>query len=216
MNGILGFVILGEKMEKDYHDYVIKDGKLIGNFDEMYKECENPWHQREDAAISYSRWDTVRTIKNYGIKNVLECGCGLGFFTKLMADLCPESKITGMDVSPNAIRRAKEMFPHIHFCAGNVNDLGKERKIDNYDCIIFSEIMWYILEDLKEIFKNIRDNFNGYIIVNQTFYNGQQKYGDNFFTNEYEMANFLCLNPLVLNIYKKDVDSYATHNVFKI
>jgi hypothetical protein len=27
---------------KSYHDYVIKDGKFIGNFEEMYKVYEDP------------------------------------------------------------------------------------------------------------------------------------------------------------------------------
>jgi len=30
----------------DYHDYVIKNGKLIGEFDQMYLKSKNiPWHQ---------------------------------------------------------------------------------------------------------------------------------------------------------------------------
>ena len=30
----------------DYHDFVIKDGKLIGEFDLMYKKSKDiPWHQ---------------------------------------------------------------------------------------------------------------------------------------------------------------------------
>lgn len=34
---------------KDYHDYVIKDGKLIGEFDKMYADCDDPWHQSREA-----------------------------------------------------------------------------------------------------------------------------------------------------------------------
>jgi|TARA_B100000315_G_scaffold178802_1_gene167474 hypothetical protein len=30
----------------DYHDYVIKDGRLIGEFEQMYKNSRDiPWHQ---------------------------------------------------------------------------------------------------------------------------------------------------------------------------
>ena len=33
-----------------YQDYVIKDGTLIGNFEEMYHESsEIPWHQDENG-----------------------------------------------------------------------------------------------------------------------------------------------------------------------
>lgn len=30
---------------KDYHDYMIKDGKFIGKFEERYQNCEDPWNQ---------------------------------------------------------------------------------------------------------------------------------------------------------------------------
>ena len=33
--------------KKDYHDYVIKDGRFVGQFDQMYKDCENPWPETE-------------------------------------------------------------------------------------------------------------------------------------------------------------------------
>ena len=39
-----------------YQDYVIKDGKLIGEFETMYKDYEDPWEQstREEYAIEKS------------------------------------------------------------------------------------------------------------------------------------------------------------------
>jgi hypothetical protein len=40
-------------MEKsrDYHDYVFKNGKFIGKFDEMYQYSENiPWNQDQQEA----------------------------------------------------------------------------------------------------------------------------------------------------------------------
>ena len=33
-------------MEK-YQDYVIRDGKFVGKFEEMYQKFDNPWHQKE-------------------------------------------------------------------------------------------------------------------------------------------------------------------------
>ena len=29
----------------DYHKYVIKDGKFIGDFETMHQNCEDPWFQ---------------------------------------------------------------------------------------------------------------------------------------------------------------------------
>lgn len=30
----------------DFHNYVIKNGKFIGNFEEMYQHFEFPWDQK--------------------------------------------------------------------------------------------------------------------------------------------------------------------------
>lgn len=31
---------------KTYHDYVIKDGQFIGEFNEMYRAFDDPWMQK--------------------------------------------------------------------------------------------------------------------------------------------------------------------------
>lgn len=40
---------------KDYHDYVFKDGKFIGAFEEMYQNVEDPWHHGDATAIYYDK-----------------------------------------------------------------------------------------------------------------------------------------------------------------
>ncbi len=40
----------------DYHDYVIKDGKYIGLYEDMYKYSkEIPWHQDKMALDWYTQ-----------------------------------------------------------------------------------------------------------------------------------------------------------------
>lgn len=34
-----------------YQDYVIKDGKFVGEFEKMYQDCDNPWHQLKKRKI---------------------------------------------------------------------------------------------------------------------------------------------------------------------
>ena len=43
-----------EKLEKSYHDYVIKDGKFIGKFEDMYLDVVDPWMQSSQPN-KYSR-----------------------------------------------------------------------------------------------------------------------------------------------------------------
>ena len=45
--------------KKSYHDYVIKDGVFLGEFEEMYKGYDDPWNQSD---ISYSISRSVNLI----------------------------------------------------------------------------------------------------------------------------------------------------------
>lgn len=173
--------------EKTYHDYVIKDGKFIGKFDEMYSEFNDPWTQSTQPN-KYSRMAGIIHIKNFNIKTILECGCGLGYYAdwiKHETNITPKS----IDVSSVAIEKAKQLFPELDFEVADIsNDLEKYK---NYDCVILSEIIWYILPDLKKIYKVLEDNFKGkYLIVNQVFYKGTQKYGTDYFTNLNEFIEY--------------------------
>ena len=87
-----------------------------------------------------------------------------------------------------------------------------------YDAILFAEIMWYILEDLDEIIDNISTKYKGkYIFINQTFYKGQQQYGNDYFTNLTEMINYLPWTNLTrMEIEMLNMESVETHSVFCI
>jgi len=50
---------------KDYHDYVIKNGKFIGAFEEMYQKFEDPWHHGDATAVQYDM--ALYLIKRYKI-----------------------------------------------------------------------------------------------------------------------------------------------------
>ena len=78
--------------------------------------------------------------------------------------------------------------------------------------------MWYILDDLNEIIENISTNHRGkYIIINQTFYKGQQQYGNEYFTNLTEMINYLPWNNVTkIEIETSEMDTIETHSVFRI
>ena len=36
----------------NYHKYVIEDGKLVGKFEEMYQNIEDPWNQTKKIMSS--------------------------------------------------------------------------------------------------------------------------------------------------------------------
>ena len=99
-----------------YQDYVIKDGKFIGKFEEMYQDYEDPWVRSKETEVSYNnKHDTYHTIKRFELRNVLEVGCGLGHFTNKLASSCPDTKFTGMDISETAINKATANYASLKF-----------------------------------------------------------------------------------------------------
>ena len=96
-----------KKIEKSYHDYVIKDGNFIGKFEDMYLDVNDPWMQSSQPN-KYSRMAGILHLKNGNIKSVLECGCGLGYYADWInreTGIVPKS----VDISNTAIEKAKAM-----------------------------------------------------------------------------------------------------------
>ena len=102
----------------DYHEYVIKDGKLIGEFDQMYRKSENiPWHQDEQENwLDISL--TIELLKGYGpFRQISDFGSGYGYFLKQIAQYCGtnDSVLYGYDVSKTACVKGNSIFPDIVF-----------------------------------------------------------------------------------------------------
>lgn len=197
-----------------YHDYVIKDGKYIGKFDEMYSKFEDPWMQ-SNQPNQYSRTAGIIHVKNFGIKSLLECGCGLGYYANWIHQ---ETGITpvSIDISSVAIEKARKLFPHLHFEMANIaTDLPK---YTNVDCVMWAEIVWYILPDLNKIIETLRNNFkNKYLIVNQVFYKGTQKYGVEYFSNLEQFIQYMPFELLGKCEATRASDStIETSTIFKI
>ncbi|MDX2174360.1 MAG: methyltransferase domain-containing protein [Bacteroidota bacterium] len=173
-----------------YHDYVLKDGKFIGKFEEMYKAYEDPWMQSEQPN-RYSRTMAIMNMKRYGIASIIEYGCGLGYYADWIykeTGIIPKS----IDISETAIKKAKEKFPHLNFEVGNIKDLDKIENLKNYDCILLADITWLILQDLKLVNELLLEHCRGkYLINNFVTYKGTQKYGLDFFTTTQEYINYM-------------------------
>ncbi len=102
----------------DYHEYVIKDGKLIGEFDQMYRKSGNiPWHQDEQENWLDIRL-TIELLKEYGpFREISDFGSGYGYFLKQIARYCGtnDSALYGYDVSKTACEKGSSIFPDIVF-----------------------------------------------------------------------------------------------------
>lgn len=93
----------------------------------------------------------IETIKLFcpQPQNILEIGCGEGAHTLLLADAFPQARIVGLDISHNAITRAKENckeHENIHLVEADVVELLRRNRMPEkqYDVTIQSESIYYI------------------------------------------------------------------------
>jgi len=158
----------------DYHDYVFKDGCLVGKFEDMYKySSEIPWHQDKQAYKVFADID-IAILKQFKYDSVCEIGCGLGYFTdRLQKELSysrRSSKVTGIDISQTAIKKARELFPQITFIK---SDLLRERPRYDlcFDLVVMKDILWYVCHDLDHFTKNVFDMITskGLLYISQSF-----------------------------------------------
>lgn len=74
-----------QSRSRRYQDYVIKEGTLLGKFEEMYRESsEIPWHQDKTAYSLLGDFDLAVLRHFCELKKwetVADLGCGLGYFT---------------------------------------------------------------------------------------------------------------------------------------
>lgn len=204
-----------------YQDYVIKDGKFIGKFEEMYQKFPDPWYQMEEVENSYSRLNTILSLQKLKAVSVLEAGCGLGAFTNYLSTALPDMKFVGMDISETAIQKARSSYPELQFMIGSLKEIEHFKTVggNDFDVIILSEIMWYVLQDLDEIIEKLKRCFSEkYLIINQTFYRERQEYGREYFTNLNEMFEYMKMNVIgyTTSYLAENEVSYETHSILKI
>jgi hypothetical protein len=140
----------GSRINSDnYRDYVIKDGKFIGAFEEMYQNIEDPWNHGNATAIQYAK----KTYCNRGIEFSL------------------------VDI--------QEEYQEIR---------------SQYDLIVISQLVWYILPKIREIMEYLVDNVlaeNGYLIINQAFYKpDEQTYGKEIISTIEDLIRYLKIPPV--------------------
>ena len=165
-----------------YQDYVIKDGKLVGEFEAMYQDFDNPWDQsfREDSVLSKSVVENIRRRGDF--KRPYEIGCGLGYFVEKMRNICGAGG--GIDVSNTAIEKARAKFPKCHFDDGDILEVDKILKFQP-DCIFMDEVTWYVLDKLDEFKSLLSKNFkvSSFLHTLRQYPEGTQQYGKEYFTD---------------------------------
>jgi len=185
---------------KDYHDYVIKDGKFIGAFEEMYRNIDDPWYHGDATAIQYDL--ALYLIGRFRICGggglVLDIGCGKGAFTARLKQQMPKAHILGVDIAPAAIKKAEQKYGNLGIEFKAI-DIQKEYKniTEKFDLIVMSHLMWYILPNFRAIVNHLGKEVlkdDGHLLVNQAFYKSEeQKYGKEIISTVEEMLSLIRL-----------------------
>lgn len=191
----LGRLILS-KNKKEMHRYTIHNGKLIGDFEGLYRSFEDPFTQSKKEKFETSKAAVINYCNLLQEKRkkkltTLEIGCGFGQLTKNLSKLGFNS--IGSDVSETAIKKAK-INNKCKFYTSDFSNYKLYLRI-NPDIIIMSEITWYVLPKLKDFIIFIKKNFkNKYLIHTLAiYYPGKQKYGKEYFTNLKGILDFFNL-----------------------
>jgi len=194
---------------KNYQDYVIKDGQLIGKFDDMYREYDGvPWNQDKTAFGIFSDIDLLIIKKHkerLNYNSILEVGCGLGFFTKrLKNELGRDIIVSGMDISETAITKADSNFPDIDFYCANIASKDFEI-INKYDLIVAKEILWYVLDHLEVYFNNLSKLSNNYIYISQSFPEVENYLGKAIFPDADSLIEYISVRfDIIYAVIEKD------------
>lgn len=196
-----------------YQDYVIKDGKFIGKFDEMYQKFKDPWNLAKlnskggnfDYQIINLYCNQLKQLKKKKLKT-LEIGSGYPFLSNLLYK--NNNNIYATDISETVIKKSKIIFPKFKrklFVSEFIN-FKLYNKI-NPDVIILSDVSWYVLPNIKKFlnwFKKL--NKKTYLIHSLSIYSkNKQKYGKKYFCDTKSMLKFFNLEYLNITSVKHSI-----------
>lgn len=185
----------------DYHDYVFRDGELVGDFERMYRNSTDvPWHQDRtayevgaDIDISIMRTRRYRTIR--------DVGCGLGYFTsrmfhELQSPTGGPPSVSGVDCSSTAIEDASARFPGIRFVVADLLSGTRDDRRTRCDLVVARDVLWYVYKKLDYFLSRILAMVNGstgrgHIHITQSFPSGDQWVGQNIIGGPAQLLDHL-------------------------
>ena len=187
------------KIRKKMHQYTIYNGKMIGDFEGLYKNFKDPFVQTKKEKFETSKKAIINYCqllqsKRNKVLKTLEIGCGFGQLSKDLKKL--KFDAFGTDISKTAIKKAKKDGLAKFYTSEFLNF--KLYKKINPDIFILSEVSWYILPELKKFLKFLKKNFkNKYLIHTLAiYYPGKQRYGKKYFTDLKGILKFFNLEYL--------------------
>ena len=112
------------------------------NFDRNFyqrAECALDQHPTIEAI----RWVIEQANPKISAGAILEVGCSTGWVLGRLAQITPHCSLLGIDISPKAIKYAKEKYKHCEFQCSSLADLAKSKN-KKFDLIILGFYLFLI------------------------------------------------------------------------
>jgi len=133
-------------------------------WEQQYKDGTWNYLFSEDEAAHY--FSICEQIKKHAASvSILDIGCGNGvLYDYLFKNFQGSLKYSGIDLSENAIRIAKEKFSSADF---RKVDYDADDVTGRFDVIVFNETIYYFSRPMKTLAKAIKENLHagGVIII---------------------------------------------------
>lgn len=124
------------------------------HFEKVF-EKEDPWGYFVSEYQKGKYVKQIEAIKQYYLypQNILEIGCAEGAHTLMLARAFPEASILGVDISKNAVKRAKQNCGHcrnVNIMEADIIELFKQAHFpeNTFDVILQSESLYYLFPKL--------------------------------------------------------------------
>lgn len=123
--------------------------ELIDEYNRFYAGNERMWidNDRNDFAFT-----SIGQYLNYQPKTVLDVGCGNGHTLKYFVERWPDTRFTGLDISPVALDIARREVPEADFVSGFLGDVS----LSKHYCVLVMGVAEHF-EDLQSGLTAVRD-----------------------------------------------------------
>lgn len=163
--------------------------ELVGDFEGLYREEDDPWDQSgaeaNDAsryyAVSRARVEDYLSRRYFASSKIVEIGCGHGWLGRKLSQHGYD--VLGVDVSPTAVRRARDLHRSEHrsidFEVGDVVSQSFLPPRTGCDVVIWGQMLWYVLHQLPMAVENSISclRSGGELLITQAFLRHPQRYG---------------------------------------
>lgn len=125
---------------------------------------EDPWDlgsAREQERFALTNEIILRVAPGCG--RLLEVGCGEGYQTARLREVCEE--IVGIEVSAQAVERARKRCPDVSFRVGRAEDVAELVGAERFDVVTAFEVLYYA-KDIERIIADLQKLAPTLVITN--------------------------------------------------